>query len=76
MASFTLLSEGKLTRSQNDGIEQLIYLKTLQHLVPHCPKDRRVSKLELIQAVIDYIYDLEQVLLSDSKSDLDSYMQI
>lgn len=48
----------------------LMYLQRLQHLVPTCPKDRPVNKLELIQYVIDYIYDLEHVLsTSDSESD-------
>ncbi|MCL4169615.1 UNVERIFIED_CONTAM: hypothetical protein GTU68_043464 [Idotea baltica] len=54
-----------------------MYLNTLQDLVPHCPKDRPLSKLELIQAVIDYIYDLEDVLSgSDCESDSDSSMEI
>lgn len=47
----------------------LMYLERLQHLVPSCPKDRPINKLELIQRVIDYIYDLEHVL---SSSDTDS----
>ena len=59
------LNDGKIFKSNSskeDGIKVMEYLDKLQHLVPHCPKDRPVSKLELIQAVIDYIYDLEDAL--------------
>ena len=63
------LSLGKVQKTQSsktEGAEVLQYLERLQNLVPQCPKDRPMSKLELIQSVIDYIYDLEDVLESDS----------
>ncbi|MCL4138747.1 UNVERIFIED_CONTAM: hypothetical protein GTU68_018152 [Idotea baltica] len=41
-----------------------VYLDKLRELVPHCPKNRNVSKLELIQHVIDYINDLQETLQS------------
>ena len=70
------LNEGKILKARNgntnsnDSPQILMYLQRLQHLVPTCPKDRPVTKLELIQYVIDYIYDLESVLsVSDSETD-------
>lgn len=67
--------EGKITkpnihhhhqRTAEGSAEVLVYLERLQHLVPQCPKDRPVTKLELIQSVIDYIYDLEDALSNAS----------
>ena len=40
-----------------------LYLNHLTALVPTAPKHRRLSKLEVIQCVIDYICDLEDTLL-------------
>jgi len=48
----------------SETAQALMYLERLQELVPQCPKDKKTSKLEVIQAVIDYIYDLEEVLAS------------
>ncbi|KAA0200959.1 hypothetical protein HAZT_HAZT005662 [Hyalella azteca] len=66
-------ASSKVLKNSNRGSECpqiLMYLERLQRLVPTCPKDRPVNKLELIQCVIDYIYDLEHVLSSsDSESD-------
>lgn len=31
-------------------------------MVPHIPADRRMSKVEILQHVIDYIQDLESAL--------------
>lgn len=39
-----------------------LYLDKLKEIVPKCPKHRKVSRLELIQHVIDYICDLQQAL--------------
>ncbi|XP_042227605.1 protein extra-macrochaetae-like [Homarus americanus] len=70
--------EGKVHKPppKTEGAEVLMYLERLQHLVPLCPKDRPVTKLELIQSVIDYIYDLEDALGtsdgdSSSEEDMD-----
>lgn len=69
----TETNNNKILKNSNRNSECpqiLMYLERLQHLVPSCPKDRPVNKLELIQSVIDYIYDLEHVLSSsDSESD-------
>lgn len=39
-----------------------MYLSKLQDLVPFMPKNRKISKLEVIQHVIDYICDLQSAL--------------
>ena len=50
-----------------------LYMDKLKDLLPQCgSNDTNVSKLELIQHVIDYIGDLQDVLTSDSESDSDS----
>lgn len=38
------------------------YLSKLKDLVPLIPKDKRISRLEVIHHVIDYICDLEDML--------------
>ncbi|XP_068230619.1 protein extra-macrochaetae-like [Palaemon carinicauda] len=65
--------EGKVHKAppKTDGADVLMYLERLQNLVPMCPKDRPVTKLELIQSVIDYIYDLEDALVSSDDEDED-----
>ena len=50
------------TKTNSDTNQVVSYLNKLQQMVPFCPKNRPVSKLKLIQSVIDYIYDLQQVL--------------
>ncbi|KAK7079040.1 DNA-binding protein inhibitor ID-2 [Halocaridina rubra] len=56
--------EGKISKSEAkaEATQVLMYLDRLQQLVPDCPKDRPISRLELIQSVIDYICDLEDKL--------------
>ena len=49
-----------------------LYMDKLKDMLPNCPMNQQVSKLELIQHVIDYIGDLQDVLTSDSDSDSDS----
>ena len=50
-----------------------LYMDKLKDLLPQCGSyDTNVSKLELIQHVIDYIGDLQDVLTSDYESDSDS----
>ncbi|XP_076069308.1 uncharacterized protein LOC143041363 [Oratosquilla oratoria] len=63
--------DGKISKSSSssESKQLLMYLDKLQHLVPRCPKDRPVPKLELIQCVIDYIYDLEDVLAQTEDED-------
>lgn len=45
-----------------EQVEIQMYLSKLKELVPHMPKHRKVSKLEVIQHVIDYICDLQSEL--------------
>jgi len=51
--------------SSSSSVEQVEiqqYLSKLKELVPHMPRHRKVSKLEVIQHVIDYICDLQTAL--------------
>lgn len=48
--------------SAKEQVEIQMYLSKLKELVPHMPKNRKVSKLEVIQHVIDYICDLQTAL--------------
>lgn len=45
-----------------EAIEELF--SKLKDLVPYMPKNKKLSKLEIIQYVIDYIFDLENALES------------
>ncbi|KAK7020188.1 DNA-binding protein inhibitor ID-2 [Halocaridina rubra] len=67
--------EGKIQKAapKPDCADVLLYLERLQNLVPMCPKDRPVSKLELIQSVIDYIYDLEDALVDEEEEEEDDF---
>ena len=47
-----------------DADEVQMYLNKLTHLVPNAPKHRKLTKLEVIQCVIDYICDLEETLMA------------
>lgn len=72
------ITDGKVckTASPTEKAEVKLYLERLQHLVPRCPKDRPVTKLELIQSVIDYIYDLEDALgTTDDESSSEEDME-
>lgn len=55
----------KATQYQNPQEKEEIreYLQRLRQIVPGCPKDGKLSRLELIQHVIDYIVQLQDTLL-------------
>ena len=57
---------GRVARPRRDveNEEIQMYLSKLKELVPFMPKNRRLSKLEVIQHVIDYICDLQYALES------------
>jgi len=57
-------SSSKITKQKRDVENEEIqaYLSKLKELVPFMPKNRRLSKLEVIQYVIDYICDLQHAL--------------
>lgn len=50
------------TTRDTEAIEELF--SKLKDLVPYMPKNKKLSKLEIIQYVIDYIFDLENALES------------
>lgn len=60
------VSSGRVHRPRKDieNEEIQMYLSKLKELVPFMPKNRKLSKLEVIQYVIDYICDLQYALES------------
>ncbi|XP_053664128.1 protein extra-macrochaetae-like [Anopheles marshallii] len=62
-ASLPAVSSGRVQRhrdGENDEIK--LYLSKLRELVPFMPKNRKLTKLEVIQNVIDYICELQNAL--------------
>lgn len=58
------LSEDEQRQRAADREEMQSLLAKLKQLVPGIPKRRKLSKLEIIQHVIDYIFDLQVALES------------
>nr|CAD7595762.1 unnamed protein product [Timema genevievae] len=60
----TGVASGRIHRPRRDveNEEIQLYLSKLKELVPFMPKNRKLSKLEVIQYVIDYICDLQYAL--------------
>ncbi|KAL1477242.1 hypothetical protein MTO96_035897 [Rhipicephalus appendiculatus] len=56
------LSEGRVSRKGRDQEEMHTLFGKLRELVPTMPRNKKVTKLEIIQNVIDYILDLEIAL--------------
>ena len=59
------VKDGKVTKpkpKELEAEEMQVYLTKLKELVPFMPKNRKLSKLEVIQYVIDYICDLQNAL--------------
>lgn len=57
------VSAGRVAKRRDLENEEIqMYLSKLKDLVPFMPKNRRLSKLEVIQYVIDYICDLQSAL--------------
>lgn len=63
-ASVPAIANGRVQRNRDNGenAEIQMYLSKLKDLVPFMPKNRKLSKLEVIQHVIDYICDLQNAL--------------
>ncbi|KAH9642834.1 hypothetical protein HF086_016639 [Spodoptera exigua] len=62
-ASVPAIASGRVQRHRDgENAEIQMYLSKLQDLVPFMPKNRKISKLEVIQHVIDYICDLQSAL--------------
>ncbi|XP_054286765.1 protein extra-macrochaetae [Macrosteles quadrilineatus] len=58
------VQSGRVHRQRKDieNEEIQMYLSKLKDLVPFMPKNRKLSKLEVIQYVIDYICELQYAL--------------
>ncbi|XP_053687681.1 protein extra-macrochaetae [Sabethes cyaneus] len=64
-ASVPAIAGGRVQRHRDgENAEIQMYLSKLKDLVPFMPKNRKISKLEVIQNVIDYICDLQNALES------------
>ncbi|XP_017780362.1 PREDICTED: protein extra-macrochaetae [Nicrophorus vespilloides] len=63
-SGITGVTAGRVSRQRKDieNEEIQMYLSKLKDLVPFMPKNRKLSKLEVIQYVIDYICDLQSAL--------------
>ena len=60
----SVVLDGKVRKANlvAEQVEMQLYLSKLKELVPNMPKDRKVSKVEVINNVIDYICDLQMAL--------------
>lgn len=65
-ASVPSIANGRVSRHRDgENAEVQMYISKLKDLVPFMPKNRKLSKLEVIQNVIQYICDLQTALDSD-----------
>lgn len=66
-ASVPSIANGRVSRHRDNGenAEIQMYISKLKDLVPFMPKNRKLSKLEVIQNVIQYICDLQTALDAD-----------
>jgi DNA-binding protein inhibitor ID, other len=59
------VESGRVSKVKNrtpENEEIHVYLSKLKELVPYVPRNRKLSKLEVIHHVIDYICDLQSAL--------------
>ncbi|XP_058120424.1 protein extra-macrochaetae [Anopheles ziemanni] len=72
-ASVPAIANGRIRPRHREGEndpEIQMYLSKLKDLVPFMAKDRKMSKLEVIRNVIDYICELQNTLAhADASSD-------
>ena len=62
-ASVPSIASGRISRHRDgENAEIQMYISKLKDLVPFMPKNRKLSKLEVIQHVIQYICDLQTAL--------------
>jgi DNA-binding protein inhibitor ID len=65
-SSMPAIQTGRVHRHRDgENAEIQMYISKLKDLVPFMPKNRKLSKLEVIQYVIDYICDLQSALESN-----------
>ena len=55
-----MIMDNKTTVSANMEIQKMLH--KLRDLIPGIPPNRKMTKLEIMQHVIDYITELEEVL--------------
>ena len=72
------LKSGKVSKPKEEDYEILVYLEKLSHLLPanissssQVNLKSKQSRLEIIQSVIDYISDLQEVLEVEHEKDID-----
>jgi DNA-binding protein inhibitor ID len=66
-ASVPSIANGRVSRHRDgENAEIQMYISKLKDLVPFMPKNRKLSKLEVITNVIQYICDLQTALDSDT----------
>uniref|UniRef100_A0A182F4J8 Uncharacterized protein n=1 Tax=Anopheles albimanus TaxID=7167 RepID=A0A182F4J8_ANOAL len=77
-ASVPAIASGRVRqrhREVENDPEIQMYLSKLKDLVPFMAKDRKMSKLEVIQNVIDYICELQNTLAhADASADASAPM--
>ncbi len=62
-------NNGRVARHRvGENAEIQMYLSKLKDLVPYMPKNKKLSKLEVIENVIDYICDLQSTLQKTTNS--------
>lgn len=62
-ASVPSIASGRVSRHRDgENAEVQMYISKLKDLVPFMPKNRKLSKLEVITNVIQYICDLQTAL--------------
>jgi DNA-binding protein inhibitor ID len=62
-ASVPSIASGRVSRHRDgENAEVQMYISKLKDLVPFMPKNRKLSKLEVIHHVIQYICDLQTAL--------------
>jgi DNA-binding protein inhibitor ID len=65
-ASVPSIASGRVSRHRdNENAEIQMYISKLKDLVPFMPKNRKLSKLEVIENVIQHICDLQMALEAD-----------
>lgn len=67
LRSASTITHGRLLETTHD-IPMSVYYEMLRKMVPCIPLGRQLSRVEILQNVIDYIQDLQNALESQSAS--------
>lgn len=73
VTSIPAIRSGKVSKSREEDFEISLYLDKLRHLLPATPSstasrkphDKKLNRLEVIENVIQYISELQEVLNID-----------